>query len=290
MPQRSFGNKGTVVKLKTVFDYASFYTTALKGTSLRLHYLDAFAGSGQIPLRDDAPLLDGVIEVDELIEGSARKALSIPYPFDRYVFSDLKESNTQELLRLRTTFPKLSDRIEIKTGDARDIVESFCSRLGSHDRALVLLDPFGNQVGWQTLVTLAETEKVDLWYLFPAWMGVARQVKSTGEILADAAQSIDAMFGPHDWRTQVVQSKEALQSDMFEQTAEETEKIATADSITRFMIDCMSGIFKGGVSQKWLPLGRNGRHFYSLLFACANPSAKAKGLAQRVAKDIMTRN
>ena len=76
---------------------------------------------------------------------------------------------------------------------------------------------------------------------------------------------------------------------MFAGQEKDTVKIASADGITRFMISCMEEIFGGGVSKKWLPLGRDGRHNYSLIFACSNPGDKAKALAQRVAKDIMTR-
>jgi three-Cys-motif partner protein len=289
MVQKSFGNKGTVVKLKTVFDYANFYTSALQGQPFRLHYLDVFAGTGNIPLKEGAPLLNDAIDALDVIEGSARRALGVNVPFDRYVFSDLKSTNSKELEKLRQEFPLLSDRIEVAKGDANEVVSHFCKGLGRSDRALVFLDPFGNQVSWSTLKALAETGKVDVWYLFPAWIGVARQVKNSGKILEDAEASIDLMFGPHDWRKASVRQAEVMQNDLFGHSKEDMEKIASADSITLFMIKCMETIFAGGVSNAWLPLGRNGRHFYSLLFACANPGPKAKLLAQRVAKEIMTR-
>jgi three-Cys-motif partner protein len=289
MAQRPFGNQGTRTKLKTIFDYANFYTTALKDQPFRLHYLDAFAGTGAIPLKEEAPLLTGIMDTSEVLEGSARRILSINHPFDRYVFSDIKRTNADELELLRKEFPRLASRIEVMKGNANDVVHDFCVRLGANDRALVFLDPFGNQVDWSTLVKIAETGKVDLWYLFPAWLGVVRQVRNSGEILRDAEASIDAMFGPHNWRAKAVAPEENMQGDMFEVNSRPDRKIATADSITRFMIECMSGIFRGGVSEKWLPLGRDGRHFYSLLFACSNPHPKARGLAQRVAREIMTR-
>ncbi len=221
--------------------------------------------------------------------GSVRRALSVEVPFSSYVFSDLKRKNVTELHDVVKEYSHLKDRIRIATGDANDIVQQFCRELGTRDRALIFLDPFGNQVRWETLEVIAKTRKVDLWYLFPAWLGVARQIKSNGIVLKDAEASIDQMLGSSDWRKEAVSSATSAQQDMFATESSESQKIATGDGITRYMIKCMETIFGGGVSQKWLPLGRGGRHYYSLLFACANPGDRAKSLAQKVARDIMTR-
>jgi hypothetical protein len=59
--------------------------------------------------------------------------------------------------------------------------------------------------------------------------------------------------------------------------------------VTRFMIRRMRETFKGVVLDEWLPLGRAGSHWYSLLFACANPSGKATDIAGRIARDVMKR-
>ena len=207
MAQRPFANTGTKVKLDTVFEYANFYSKVLRdkpsvSSPFRLTYLDAFAGTGEVPFASEMPLLDGVVDAQNFVEGSAKRALQVDHPFSRYVFSDFKQKHTKELEKLKNEFPLLSDRINVEVGDANAVVNRFCKGLGSSDRALIFLDPFGNQVRWQTLETIAATKKVDLWYLFPAWFGVARQVKSSGEILKDAEPSIDAMFGPHDWRSE----------------------------------------------------------------------------------------
>ncbi len=159
--------------------------------------------------------------------------------------------------------------------------------LERNDRALVFLDPFGNQVNWNTLEAIAATRKIDLWYLFPAGLGVARQIKNAGDIVSDAEASLDRMFGGGEWREECV----ALETkpDLFSDDLTVTRKIATAEGITRYMIKKMGMIFGGCVSQSWLPLGRDGRHNFSLLFACSNPASTAKGLAQKVAHEIMTR-
>jgi hypothetical protein len=55
------------------------------------------------------------------------------------------------------------------------------------------------------------------------------------------------------------------------------------------MIRRMKEIFKGVVLDEWLPLGRAGSHWYSLLFACANPSFRATDVAGRIARAVMRR-
>ena len=63
---------------------------------------------------------------------------------------------------------------------------------------------------------------------------------------------------------------------------------ANVNDITRFKIECLETIFKGGVLRKWLPLGRNNAHWYSLIFAMANPSTNAKKAGHAIANHIMT--
>ena len=286
MAQKPFAGKGTVVKLNTLSDYLSFYTRALGGR-FRLSYLDAFAGTGEIPFAEGLPLLEETMELENVIEGSARRALKLERPFDHYVFVDARSKNVAALDRLRTEFPALRDRIDTRRADANVAVVEFCRRLGAGDRAVIFLDPFGNQVQWTTIEIIAATIGIDLWYLFPAGLGVARQITNDGRILADAEDSLDRMFGNDQWRHAVIE-KEAME-DMFGGTADKSRKLATADSVTRLMINQMKGVFRGGVLDRWLPLGKQGRHEFSLLFAWSNPSERAAALAKRVATDIMRR-
>ncbi|WP_373487263.1 hypothetical protein [Blastomonas sp.] len=57
--------------------------------------------------------------------------------------------------------------------------------------------------------------------------------------------------------------------------------------LTSFVQERLRTVFKGGVSDKALPLGRGGRHEFSLIFACANPSKKASSLALKLANAVL---
>lgn len=279
-------------KLVTIFDYANFFTTALKNQPtaakrFTLKYLDAFAGSGAIKLSEQLPNIAGAEDFSNVIEGSARRALQVDYPFDEYIFSDVKRGNLNSLESLKSEFVNISDRINIWHGDANDIVRKFCNELKNMDRAIVFLDPFGNQVNFDTLKIISKTGKIDLWYLFPAWWGVVRQISSDGKINPDAEASLDRVYGTTEWRNLTTRIR--AEPDLFDRDRVVSEKIATVDSMTRFMIERMKVVFGEGVSDRWLPLGRNGQAGYSLIFACANKTEKARKLAHRVAKHVMKR-
>lgn len=285
--QKAFGNKSTVRKLETLSDYLNFYTTALKG-KFRLNYFDAFAGTGEIPHGSSLPLFEGLAEIDSVIEGSAKRSLKLRYPFDRYYFSDGKLSNVGELESLRDEFPSLADKMYINHSDANEQITKYCRNdITKNDRTVFFLDPYGNQVRWATIEEIAGTEGSDLWYLFPAGLGVVRQISKDSKIQKDAETSLNLLFGDDSWFEALTEPTH--QPDMLDANIEVRRKIATADAVTKFMISKMKTTFKGKVLDSWLPLGKAGGHWFSLIFACSNQNPKAHELATRVARDIMRR-
>lgn len=134
---------------------------------------------------------------------------------------------------------------------------------------MVFLDPFGNNVAWATLRRIAETEAIDLWYLFPAGLGVHRQIGKDGSVHFTHYASLDRILGTPEWRDAFIDRRD--EQDLFGAVEERTTKVADPSSITEFMIKRMRTIFKGGVLDEWLPLGARNIHMYSLIFAWANP-------------------
>ncbi|MGH6870482.1 MAG: three-Cys-motif partner protein TcmP [Rhizomicrobium sp.] len=199
------------------------------------------------------------------------------------MFVDCKRANVRELESLKVEYPEIADRIEVRYSDANEELRKFCSDWPRNRRAVVFLDPFGNQVEWSTIEAVAATRAIDLWYLFPAGLGVHRQISKAGDHAGREA-SLDKLFGTQEWRTAFVTATDT--SDLFGLRIEKA-RVATPESITKFMIERMKRIFKGGVLDDWLPLGAQGRHSYSLIFACANPSAS--NLALKLAKAVLGR-
>lgn len=220
--------------------------------------------------------------------GSVGRALSLELKFDKYILVEKKLRNSRELKqRLKTEHSEIFPSIEVVNSDANEALQSFCQLPGwNKRRAVVFLDPFGSQVSWETLAALAATKAVDLWYLFPAGMSVHRQIGRDGTVHNTHEASLDRLFGTSEWRQAFI-NEEVIAPDLFGVSQTHSIKTATAESVTKFMIQRLRTIFKGGVLDQWLPLGSGKVHMYSLLFACANPSSAANKMALKLAGAVM---
>jgi three-Cys-motif partner protein len=288
MGQLSFGGMHTEEKLQVLENYLAAYQKVLKNSGLQTVFFDAFAGTGEIPSEEVGGLFEDVEEAEPFIEGSARRALGVTPPFTSYVFVEKSRRKVASLKALKSEFPDLSSRIHVERADANVAVERFCMDTDwKRTRAVMFLDPFGNQVGWNSLEAIARTRAIDLWYLFPAGLGVNRQISAEGELDEKKASSLDFMLGTQRWRNEFIGT--VRNQTLWGEEQEKQIKQASVDSVTRFMIKRMKSIFSGMVLDEWLPLGRGGSHWYSLLFACANPSPKATEIAERLASAVMKR-
>lgn len=224
---QSFGDKHTVRKLETVQRYLQTYATALKFSPFELIYVDACAGSGSsVPrgtlehTKSTQVSLEGfahpVADTDEIIVGSAIRALGVSPPFHKYLLNDVKQSNVEALRKaVREDFPELAERVELTRLDANKMLRNLCkSQNWKATRAVVFLDPFGLQINYETLKLLGQTQAIDLWYLVPVF-AMYRQVSGEGQINPDGGPRVDAALGTDAWRDVVVVEEQS--TDLFNQ-------------------------------------------------------------------------
>src|ERR1044071_518054 len=126
MSQMSFGGMHTEEKLQVLEKYLAAYQKVLKNTGLFTIFFDAFAGTGEIPLEQTGGLFQDVEEAEPFIEGSARRALAVNPPFNRYVFVEKSRRKAAQLEGLRQDFPNLATRIQIERADANEAIHDFC--------------------------------------------------------------------------------------------------------------------------------------------------------------------
>ncbi len=284
--QSRFGGNHTEKKLQAVEQYLKAFLQVLSRQNFETIYIDAFAGSGARPLDLGGELLKEIDDARDFLEGSAIRALRLERQFDRYIFIEKDEAKLSELRTRVGNVATADANIDFICGDAAEKLIELCNVLKRKNvRSVVFLDPFGSQVGWKTLKALADTGHVDLWYLFPSGLSVNRQISSKGQFTPEQEKSLNRLFGPHDWKERLLRTE--VTYDLFG-PIETTEKAATISDITRFMIECLDEIFAGKALKTWLPLGRDGAHWYSLLFAMANSSESARKIGHEVAKHIMT--
>ncbi len=296
MTAQVFGDEHTRRKLETVQRYLQAYTTALKRQSFNLLYVDACAGSGSsMPKMDmekehpDQTYLDGlsrrVVDTDSIIVGSALRALSVNPPFHRYLLNDVKEANVNALRsHIASDHADLKERVTLTRLDANAMLRELCrSENWRETRAVVFIDPFGLQIDYSTLQMLGSTQAIDLWYLVPVF-AMYRQVSGEGQINPDGGPRVDAALGTTDWRRLAVVEEQS--HDLFNQPQFRSRRAVNIAWFEQVAHQRIGAAFGGRVLKETLPLGRNGIQEFSLMFAWANPSEKAK-LAAKLAKAVL---
>ena len=286
-----FGGDWTAQKLGVLGDYLCAYTTALKKAPFRKIYIDAFAGSGfrepSKPSQTQSPDQSLLFpESDEsnrraLLEGSASIALRTDPPFDRYVFIEKSRDRCFELEQLKSQFPALSDRIEIKQGDANDEIPALCATNWRSKRAVLFLDPYGMQVEWTTIEAVARTQAIDLWLLFPLGIGVNRLLTKSGDLPLSWRRRLDLLLGTRDWEQAFYQVESS--EDLFGDDVQHVEK-ATLQSIGKFFTQRLSGIF-AGVAEPVALRNSTNNPMYLLCFAVGNE--KGRPIALRIASYLI---
>ena len=159
--KQKFGGPWTVEKLSILSAYLDFYVTALKNQPFKKIYIDAFAGTGKIKIGNE--------EKYEIIDGSAKLALSAKEEFDEYIFIEKKKSFVKELENLvNTEFPERAKKVRIIPKDCNDVIKDICAKVNwKTTRAVLFLDPYAADLHWETLEAIAATQAIDVWYLFP---------------------------------------------------------------------------------------------------------------------------
>jgi three-Cys-motif partner protein len=270
-----FGAEHTSEKLAVLRSYLPAYTTAL-GQRFTLHYIDAFAGTGECVIK---------IAGEELsVPGSASIAIECKPPFHKMVFIELSAARAEELERLRTTAPERD--ILVMQDDANVALPAYVETFRRRDRAVVFLDPYGMTVDWATLDKLAKSKRADVWYLFPL-SGLYRQAaKDSAHLDASKEAALTRILGPHDWRRALYEPKP--QKDLFGQDSD----IRTADPqrMAQWVRACLQTIFPGVHGPKILYQMRDGQQrspLFALFFLVSNPEPKALGLAARFAQSVL---
>ena len=271
-----FGGDWTEQKLECVSKYLHSYTQIMKNRDFHFAYIDAFAGTGYRQLKHNKD-----IKIPRFLAGSARKALEVKPPFKEYIFIEEDKNSYIQLKELTDEFP--NHNIACKNANANRYLTDLCQeREWQINRALVFLDPYGMQVEWQTIASIAKTQAIDLWLLFPIGMGVNRLLRKDGKIQSSERQTLDQFFGRNDWFDEFYQL--ARQVSLFNEENELEKRDDILKEIEQYFLKCLESVF-AMVANNPLPL-RNSKNslMYLLCFAAGNPNAPK---ALEIAEDIL---
>lgn len=242
-----FGGTWTEEKLKTVGDYINFYSTALKNQKFKKIYIDCFAGSGSVLIKDGST-----------IAGSAKIALEIENKFDEYYFIEYKKENIKELEMLKLEYP--GQNISVLQGDCNEILPQLLKKINwKYSRGVLFIDPFATQFKYSNLELVAGTKAIDVWYLFP-FSAINRLLKRDGNIDDKWEQKLIECLGTDSWKNELY--KENPQLNLFgEQDMVKNE----TESVHDFILNRMLNIFPY-VSPNYLELKNSQNSVMFILF------------------------
>jgi three-Cys-motif partner protein len=293
---REFGGTWSESKLDCVEQYADSYLNVMqKQRWCRLEYVDAFAGRGRQTLKSgsqtDEAYGDASEQADaqEFLIGSALRALrasdAAVRGFDRFEFIEADKASCDELnATVANEFAGLRSRVHVICGDANDTLREYVRSVDwKNRRALVFLDPFGLEVGWDLVLELAGTKACDVWYLFPLG-GVIRMLTKNGTIPDLWSTRLDTLFGTHDWRKEFY--KPNPQMSFF------AGKDLLRDASTDHVVDYLRrqlGVAFSAVSQAAILRNSKGAPLFVLVLGVSNPSQSAQKAALAIANHLVKR-
>ncbi len=300
MTLQCFGSHWTENKLSRVGEYFERYNVALKNQPFSREYIDAFAGTSYREVRDEGGggglMFPGLVEpeVQQFLDGSARRALKVEPGFHRFTFIEKDPRKVGELHKLREEFPDKPIRIEC--GDANEWVQSICRERWDYRRAVLFLDPFGMQVSWQTLEAVARTKCIDVWLLFPLGVAISRLLRRDGDIDEAVCLRLDFVFGDRSWRETFYRAEapvrpSAVQRSLFDPAGEapESEYPWKADfSVIEAYFKARLRTIFASVADNPVRL-KNSKNvpLYLLFFMAGNE--KGAPIAVKIAESIMSR-
>ncbi|NQT60094.1 MAG: three-Cys-motif partner protein TcmP [Bacteroidetes bacterium] len=291
--KHEFGGRWTEEKLKLVKKYLEAYATIMNKQKFWFAYIDAFAGTGYRKEKDSKTddqislfQQDDIKEIETYSKGSARIALEIEPGFNKYIFIEKSTKYITELHKLKEDFPEKGKNIQLVNADANSYISDLCDnyKWGKH-RAVMFLDPYGMQVNWKTIKAIANTEAIDLWYLFPLGIGVNRLLqKDIDRMPLSWETKLDDILGTNEW-------KDSFYSEIQEATlfGNETNTVKDTDfnKISEFIIEKLKSIFAGVAENPLLLRNSKNNPLYLLCFASGNP--RGAKTAVKIAQNILKR-
>ena len=286
--KQQFGGTWTERKLDCIRAYLGAWTHVMLNQQFKTVYIDAFAGTGYREQKKSAgsnvlmlpELTDN--EPQEFIDGSAKIALTIDPPFDRYVFVEMSRTKAAKLAELKALHP--DKQITIQRRDANEYLRSVCAKpIWDNHRAVLFLDPFGMEVDWETIIAIAATKAIDLWYLFP--LGANRMLTRDGDIPEDWRAHLTRLLGTPDWYESFYRQRQMV--NIFGEVDTVSTKCGGYSVLAEFFVNRLQSAFPGVAENPLTLCNDRGTPLFLLCFAMANPSEKARKAALGIAQHIL---
>lgn len=187
---QAFGDEWTEQKLDALIRYIDEWDRIMSPRSFfKKIYIDPFCGPGT---RMDPKT--GIIA-----KGSPIRVLERNLSFNEYHFVDANKTNCETLLQHQRDY-LVKGSVSVECGDANTWIQTNLPRIMAPEcnKAVMFLDPFAMHLKHSSLQTIAQTEGIDLWLLFPH-MAVIRNLPRNKRPLSEWERKLADFFGPEGW-------------------------------------------------------------------------------------------
>jgi three-Cys-motif partner protein len=184
-------------KYKLIGGYCNIFTTGMKDKWNQLVYIDLFAGAG----------FAKIIETNRTYRSSALIAMSIPYPFSKYI---LCEEDPERFEALKSRVNKYFAHLDVTLiqGDSNKITDQVIKAIPPFKKGNTLLsfcfvDPFSLGLHFKTIENLGGNRLMDFLILQALHMDANRNLAN---YLKEENDKINFYLGNPDWRNEYHQN------------------------------------------------------------------------------------
>ena len=287
-PQSSWGGAWTEEKLDALEKYVRAYLTIMKKyakeNGWKLFYFDAFAGSGSRELEaHEEKNIDNTLFREEELEkiteqasykGAAERIMGLEvddFSFDYFYFIDKDKKSLQALQeRLKSLFPNKAPYMAFKPGDANERILELVRYAKNNPKcaALVLLDPFGMQLNWESISALKEIKHIDLWILIPSGVIINRLLTRSGKILCP--ERMEKTFGLSVEELQKYFYEQITELGLFGEMTRQKKRDDTINRIAQLYLELLSKEFQFVIKEPLVLRNSTSCPIYHFIFASHN--------------------
>lgn len=283
-PSDDWGGPWTEKKLEAFSKYVWSYLIIMKKFPFwETIYFDGFVGSGTKDKTKNSELyqqLKITEEEERTYKGAAERVLGLKdnLSFNYYYFIDKNEKSLKKLEgKLREKFK--SKNLVFRSEDAnKQLVELSSALKKNKYAALILLDPFGMQIDWNSIEQLKGTRS-DVWILVPTGVIVNRLLDKKGKL--EFSDKLESFFGLPIEEIKSYFYKEQKVQTLFGEEQIITKVSKPVEKIAKLYAEKMKTIWEHVTEEPLVLNNRNGVPLFHFVFASNNKNAK------KIAKQII---
>lgn len=279
-PLNEWGGKWTEKKLDAFAKYVSAYLTIMnKNPYWKTIYFDGFAGCGERKNKRKTSIYQQLLlteKEEKLYKGAAERVLTLPnnLSFDFHYFVDSNEESLKKLEKKLAVLQKAkANPFQYRSGDCNQWLLELSKAMSENKKSfasLVLLDPFGMQINWESIESLRDT-RTDIWILIPTGVIVNRLLDKSCKL--KHSQKLQSFFGLDEDEIKNIFYRERTYNSFFGEQKIITKISDPIEKIAELYTQRLKTIWKF-VTDKPLRLeNSHGVPIFHFVFASNNASA-----------------